>query len=228
MIRELFLIVSVLLAAGCAAPKNNYLPKTIDISEPPLGVVIEKQVGDEMVRQGKYREHEAIYVQAQLKPVWAYTVMPGYFLKMGGDEAGDFYRIGGAGEESGYIEKNPFADPFIALMVKTDNTLCVITFINAVACGDVKSGFEKVKKPISSMDSMQRTLIYNGRVGDRINVGYREFSANMARPAFSNNVEYDLAESKEIGYRGARIEVLEATNRSIRYKLISNFNNAQR
>lgn len=228
MKQKIIILASVLLVVGCAAPKNNYTPKTIDISEPPIGIVIEKQVGDEMVKQGKYREHDAIYFQDQVKPVWAYTIMPGYFLKMGGDEAGDFYRIGGAGEESGYVDKNPFADPLIALMVKADNTLCAVTFINAVACGDVKSGFEKVKKPISSMDSMQRTLIYNGRVGDKVNVGYREFSSNMARPAFNNNVEYDLTESKEIGYRGARIEIIEATNRSIRYKVISNFNEAQR
>jgi len=58
-------------------------------------------------------------------------------------------------------------------------------------------------------------------------VGYREFSNNLARPAFNNTVEYDLTDSKIIGYRGARIEVIEATNEFRKYKVIQNFNKAQ-
>jgi hypothetical protein len=34
----------------------------------------------------------------------------------------------------------------------------------------------------------------------------------MARGAFSNVAEYDLSESKTIGYQGAQIDVIEATN----------------
>jgi hypothetical protein len=48
----------------------------------------------------------------------------------------------------------------------------------------------------------------------------------MARPAFNNNVEYDLSESMLIGYKGAKIEVIEANNQYIKYKVIQNFNNA--
>ena len=84
------------------------------------------------------------------------------------------------------------------------------------------------REPVTSADSLQRTLIYNGRVGDKVNIGYREFSGNTARPAFNNNVEYDLTESREIAYRGARLEILDATNRAIKFRVISNFNQANR
>ena len=213
---------------GCAAPKFNYQPATVDISEPPIGEVVERQVGEELLHQGRYREHEALKVDQPARVHWAYTVMPGYFLKIGQDDQGDFFRIGGAGDESGFVQKAAIADPYSALLLKTDNTLCVITFINATACGWNGGGVEKVKRPIISTDYVQRTLIYNGRVGEKVNVGYREFSGNAARPAFNNNVEYDLTESKEIAYRGARIEILDANNRSIRYRVISNFNQANR
>ena len=73
-------------------------------------------------------------------------------------------------------------------------------------------------------DSFQQTLIYSGRVGDKINVGYREFSNSMARPAFNNDVEYDLSESRIIGYKGARLEIIKATNESIKYRVLNNFN----
>ena len=75
-------------------------------------------------------------------------------------------------------------------------------------------------------NSFQQTLIYSGRVGDKVNIGYREFSSNVARPAFNNDVEYDLSESDTIGYRGAELQILEATNRSITYRVIRNFNAA--
>jgi hypothetical protein len=79
---------------------------------------------------------------------------------------------------------------------------------------------------LASNDSFQQTLIYSGKVGDKINIGYREFSGNMARPSFNNNVEYDLSQSMFIGYKGVKIEVLEANNQHIKYKVIQNFNAA--
>lgn len=223
------LLSCMLLLTGCATPSINYQPLTIDVSEPPLNAVVTKHVGDEMLRQGKYREHDALQVEMQLKPVWSYTVYPGYFLKIGQDQVGDFYRIGGAGEESGYVEKSALADPYKSLLVKKDSgVLCVVTAFNVAACGSSTAGFQKIKKPIVSQDTIQRTLIYSGKVGNKINISYREFSGNTARPAFSNNVEYDISESKQIGYKGALVEVIEATNRSIQFKVISNFNAAAR
>ena len=61
-------------------------------------------------------------------------------------------------------------------------------------------------------------------MGSRLRIGYREFSGDLARPAFNNDVEYDLTESSVIGYKGARIEVIEATNEHIRYRVIRTFN----
>jgi len=223
-------VVGLLFLTGCAAPVVNYQPQTQNISEPPLNSTNEKQIGDELLRQGKYREHDAIRVTTPVKASWAYTIHPGYFLKMGEDKDAEYYRIGGAGEDSGFVEKSAIADPYQSLMVKRDkNTLCIVTVFNGYGCDDsTVSNFERTKKPIISQDTVQRTLIYSGKVGNKINVGYREFSGSMARPAFSNSVEYDLSESKSIGYKGALLEIIEATNRSIKYKVISNFNTAEK
>jgi len=221
-------LAPALFLTACASPTHNYQAVTTSISEPPLNSVNTKQVGDEMLKQGKYREHEAIYVTTPIKPHWAYTVHPGYFLKSGEDQSGEFYRVGGAGEDSGYIEKSAIADNFQGLLYKKETgVLCVVTIVNLAACGNsIAQGFEKVKKPIVTQDAIQRTLIYSGKSGNKINVGYREFSGNIARPAFSNNVEYDLSESKQIGYKGALLEITEATNSFIKYRVISNFNNS--
>ena len=137
---------------GCATPKHNYTPVSKSISEPPIGEVVERQVGDEMVHQGRYREHDAIQVSSPIKPNWAYTVMPGYFLKTGADDEGEFYRLGGDGPESGSVQRNPLADPLAALMVKKESILCAVTVFSVAACSSTPGGFEKVKRPITTAD----------------------------------------------------------------------------
>ena len=79
-----------------------------------------------------------------------------------------------------------------------------------------------VVEEASALDFKQE-LIYNGRVGNDLRFVYREFYENMARSAFTQEAQYDLNESKIIGFKGARIEVIRATNSSITYRTLSNF-----
>lgn len=76
---------------------------------------------------------------------------------------------------------------------------------------------------VASANHFQQTLIYSGKIGNRITIGYRESSGSMARPAFSNDVSYDLSESRIVGYKGARLEVIDATNTEITYKVLNGF-----
>ncbi|CAD9197495.1 hypothetical protein QAC21B_03669 [Acinetobacter bohemicus] len=78
-----------------------------------------------------------------------------------------------------------------------------------------------------SEHSFQQTLIYSGKVGNKINISYREFSGSLARPAFNNDVEYDLNQSRQIGYKGALLEIADANNQSITYKVLKNFNKVE-
>ncbi len=71
-----------------------------------------------------------------------------------------------------------------------------------------------------SEKDFKQELIYTGKSGSNINIEYREFKGNMARPAFSQSLTYDISEDKMIGFRGALFEVLEATNSSIKYKAV--------
>jgi hypothetical protein len=63
-------------------------------------------------------------------------------------------------------------------------------------------------------------LIYSGKAGNIIRITYREFSNNLARPAFSQDLTYDLSESKRITFRSTVIEVKEATNSSITFVVL--------
>ena len=211
---------------GCASPTFNYISPVTQISFPKIGTETTVNVGDTLVSQGSFSEHDAIQVNERidlglLKP---YTITKGIFLKFG--ESGDieYFSINNGFEGGGTIEKSLLADPPKAIQAyKSENKICGISVFNAYICA-TDGSYTRTKRPAAATNSFQQSIIYSGKVGTRIKFGYREFSGNTARPAFNNDVDYDLAESKIVGYKGARIEIIEATNESIRYRLLANFN----
>lgn len=72
----------------------------------------------------------------------------------------------------------------------------------------------------TSAGHFKRELIYSGISRGVVAISYREFSGDLARPAFTQELTYDLADGDEIGFRGARFQVIKATNTSIRYVVL--------
>lgn len=218
--------------AGCAStPPPNYVPVVTAISFPDLGTEITRSVGEDMLRQGFYSETDGVEI-AQENKIGPYRLSQGFYSQISEDEKHTYHtfdvRKGPDGE--GYIVQArdligmPMPYPQSVRFSKSEQETClVIGGINGVSC-DSEYPFTRTRKDALSDRDLQQTLIYSGRVGDRIKIGYRESSGRMARSAFSNEAEYDLSLSDEIAYRGARIQVLEADNQKIRYVVISNFN----
>ena len=69
-------------------------------------------------------------------------------------------------------------------------------------------------------DSFKRELVYSGISQNTLSILYREFSDSIARPAFSQELKYDLGQGNAIGYKGARFEVIRATNVELVYRVI--------
>lgn len=67
----------------------------------------------------------------------------------------------------------------------------------------------------------RRELVYTGRSGKTISILYREFSGDLARPAFTQQLQYDIEQDAVIGYQGARFRVLSATNTELTYEVLS-------
>ncbi len=227
MIRYAALGIFALTLGGCTTPDYSYHAALINISEPPLSTVVTVSVGDTMVKQGNYSEKEAIRLDQAVKiNSLTYTLTPGLYIKQGQSADGNFYFPNNA-SGGGMVEKTILADPYQAVYLKNDDkTICVVTVFNVRTC-QTGVAVKHVKVPEYAENSFQQTLLYLGRSGDKINIGYREFSGNSARPAFNNDVEYDLKISDQIAYKGAKIRVIEANNESIKFTVISNFNTAQ-
>ncbi|NUG50177.1 hypothetical protein [Acinetobacter lactucae] len=222
--KKIILLSLPVLFVGCATPSYN-VTSTITgfTSKPPIGEVVTVGVGEQMLFQGNIGEDEVLEVSDSTK-VNSYTIHAGTYAKTGNNEKGDYFSP--VSKNGVPISKTFIADPFQVIMVSADKKLCVVTILNAKMC-TATTNF-KVKKVTAIRDnSFQQTLIYSGKVGNKINIGYREFTGNMARPAFNNDVEYDLSESKEIGYKGALLQILDANNQSIKYKVLKNFNKTE-
>ena len=94
-----------------------------------------------------------------------------------------------------------------------------LLFVRDIEEGKVKET-EKVEV---NPTNFKQELIYNGRVGDGLKFIYREFSGDLARPSFTQSIQYALSESNLIGFKDAELEIIEATNTEISYTVRSNF-----
>jgi len=81
---------------------------------------------------------------------------------------------------------------------------------------------DKVKQQnkIIMPGSFSHELIYSGKDGNNIKVSYREYKDDMARPAFFQDLTYNLKESDIIRYKNYKIKVHKATNEEISYTVL--------
>lgn len=87
---------------------------------------------------------------------------------------------------------------------------------------------ETTEVPVSQRDVLRRELVYLGTTtsarfaGTVIRIGYREFLDDLARPAFSQEVSYDVTSlPTQISYQNATIEVLAVGSGSLTYRVLS-------
>ncbi|OSQ42476.1 hypothetical protein [Thalassospira sp. MCCC 1A01428] len=216
MRKIIFSVFAVLLLSACTSVKYNGTDTFIkEVDYPPIGAVTTVYVGDSMLQKGNITEENVLVVHNTISGL-LYDIPAKSYSQIGFDDKQDFYSATG-------VIKAALADPITALSLKKQGNaeLCVITVFGASSC--YNGDYERKKRLSERGNSFQQTLIYSGRVGDKINIGYREFSNNTARPAFNNDVEYDLSNSNIIGYKGALIEIINSDNSSITYKVIRNF-----
>jgi hypothetical protein len=104
-----------------------------------------------------------------------------------------------------------------AFFVNQDGEIRKIKYWAGVA--EVPGGWA-IKEEYSK-DFLRQELVYSGKSGNTIKVAYKEFRQNLAAPAFFQNLEYDLSQSKIVRFQRFTIEVMEATNESISYRVLS-------
>ncbi|MBJ7583441.1 hypothetical protein JHD42_20575 [Aeromonas veronii] len=84
-------LVAIFILNGCATPDYNYRAELSEISEPALNSINTAYVGDTLLKQGRYSEHDAIYLSNMTEVSWSYDLHPGYYLKQGEDDNSETY-----------------------------------------------------------------------------------------------------------------------------------------
>lgn len=68
-------------------------------------------------------------------------------------------------------------------------------------------------------------LLYSGRSSDEIGISYREYTnlvgGQLARPAFYQELKYDLSRGMRITFRDTVIEILDANNSGVTFRVVS-------
>ncbi len=227
IIRSLSLLC-VGLSLSCVATSVRLVePKQEYISEPNVGDVRTSDVGETLVRGGYVLRRPAyvlreeyILSQAGLK-VW---FPPGqYSLKYEGAEWMCYqapepvrFKSLGRGENQFCICESRIQTGNYAFYVANWGG-------NPAAIKGNPPQLTASQAVETAAAEAEQELIYNGKAGQVVRFLYRESIGGMARPAFDQAVQYDLSEGTTIGFKGCRIEVLEATNTSIRYRVIAHF-----
>ncbi len=180
--KKLLGVIVVLITTGCTSVKYNGSDTYVkEVNYPELAKTITVYVGDHLVQKGTITEENVLLVHRRIDGA-LYDIPAKKYPQVGFDNKNDFYSAAG-------VVRGGLSDPIQALALgkNKDSELCVITTFGGSAC--YVGEFDRKKQLSERGNSFQQTLIYSGRVGDKINIGYREFSNNSARPAFNNDVE---------------------------------------
>lgn len=86
-----------------------------------------------------------------------------------------------------------------------------------------------VQEPIETIiprdDAFKYELVYQGYSRGTLKMLYREYLKDMARPAFFQDIVYDVEEfPATVSFRTVRLEILDADNNGINYRVLSGFN----
>ncbi|QDU35409.1 hypothetical protein KS4_34900 [Poriferisphaera corsica] len=221
------LIVLSLLLFGCVSPKYNYIPTDVNIQKPDLMIEQTAYVGDEILKIGNYKEYDAIHLDVEATmPAgllgYVYKFSKGNYIRAGFDERFEYYLPGNV-PNPGSVDRNPIADPFLIMQLDTYTSDLYGVTIFKMRGKTTRPRFTRTKVPSKDEDYLVRALTYNGTINNAISISYNEYAGPSSRPLFTNQTNYDISEDDIIGYQGARLRILEATNEYIRYQVLNYF-----
>lgn len=220
MFRAAAVLAGALLATGCTtievAPAQHKVGQTTELGKETIVTV-----GDVMFGQFDYRAVNGAILLEDINTGYQATTVrapAGYTLI----EA----RING---QLAYCSPTPiiyniFGAPSIgACFFDRDNDKRLEAVIPALADNWGDKPMPPVSYELTQLNNSGKgfkyELLYNGVSGSTLNVTYREFVDQMARPAFQQDLTYTLNGTgpTDIAFRGARITVYKADNSTVRY-----------
>jgi hypothetical protein len=211
------LLIGLLFVLGCGVPQN-YAPKLTKL-ETPIGVR-EVGLGDQLLVEGDLKEQTVLLVKEAIRANMCYTFTAGEYEKTGEADTYEFYN---ERPLKGKVKINFPCDPTQGVRYSAqEQKICAITIFGIASCAAAPP--DNVTRSTMKTGSFIRELIFTGYINSKLRVTYREFVESTSQPALIVDIEQEISELPTlIEYKGARIEILEVTNRQIKYQPLQGF-----
>jgi hypothetical protein len=217
----------LLVVAGCAstAPAPQFISRVGE--EPVAGVEAQARVGESVYTKFDYRSERVLRLAQGINQNYSgcfrcvISVPPGAVIERKGS-GGEFctreaqHVRGSTGRGSDQVVC------FTRLGTRNEIfQLRVIGTLGTWSAVDPPVAFEEAELMVG--EGFKSELVYQGVAAGVLRLLYREYSQNLARPAFQQDLTYTLeaAGPTEVGFRGLRLEVLSADNSRIRYRVVT-------
>lgn len=81
------------------------------------------------------------------------------------------------------------------------------------------------KVSIGSGSGFRKELLYQGIQGETVRLSYREYANDMARPAFQQDLTYNMerAGPTRVTFKGVQLEISGANNNGLSYRVLTGF-----
>ena len=219
-------VMVVTMLAGCVSTQT-IAPQIEQTDRPAPNTIALVEVGEAAVETGRRRSLPGLHLDNEL--TWGdgllrkrFTIAPGRLTARQSDKRHTYY----------FSDRMTARDPLLGTAPYTSGGLCrandgsgpVRGFITPGLCFLTWNATPQVRDiRIDEVDSgaRRRELIYHGRADGKVRFLYRETTDEGTNQ--TQTVEYDLGQGAVIGFRGARLEVLEADNTRLRYRLLAPF-----
>lgn len=211
----LLAVFSMFLISSCYAPKSYILAsgKIREEAFPPIGELNSVELGNSLISEYYVEQAEFIVLKESptLKKLRNTQIVETKFKFQGYDKMGRLY----------YNNKSQG----ILLLPNGDLLGIQYTLADRFAKHELKNQveYDLIYEDIESEKNFIQEFLYNGKSGNTIKFSYREFNNNLIRPAFTQELQYDLDDSDIIGFRKLRIQIINATNTQIDYKILHSF-----
>jgi len=219
-------VLSLLAASDTVYAGEKLMYQEVTDNKPDVGVSTTVYLGDRMLEQrhGQYKECIVPNFSHDAKKIggWLLTIRQGEPICKNTIDADSY--------TPNYINgRSSAAEHIYDIKLKEDKDgtykICLTSMGMNATCAKEKTSADFDAGPwfVYSKNSFQQTIEYSGRSGDILKFNYSEFTDNYARQAFTREFQVDLSQGNVAAYKGAVIEIESATNSSINYKVVRNF-----
>jgi hypothetical protein len=226
-LKTLVILIPLILISGCAATRYARIPLTQHIELPSLNSVKSAELGDTIVSKGTLFEYEGIDLKEPVSigdGFWTVKIdIPAQKLVAKMEDKRWVYYYGNNVTITGPGWTMMSFGGLKIYKKDLEKVSAFSDFRQASKPLKQKPFFEYCRVRALEKPTFIQELIYNGRVGDQIKFLYREIANEAVRAPFTQEVQYDLSEGHTIGFKGARIEIVEASNTNLKYKVLANF-----